>query len=59
MAPNHTQNLNARLSRRERPGRPAARPAPDWRPSAIESAPPPVRIVGARRRYPRGYLVNV
>ncbi len=56
-----TQNLNARLSRREQGSegrRPAPRSSPATSPSAIRSSAPPVRIVGVAGRFQRRYLVN-
>ena len=59
MPPASTQNLNSKL--RPRAARPPARRpiGVNWSASAIQGSAPPVRIVGARRRYQGGYRVNI
>jgi hypothetical protein len=59
MPPTSISNLNAKL-----PARPGSEQRPEgigisWSKSAIHSSAPPVRIVGAGRRYQGGYRVNV
>jgi hypothetical protein len=60
MTPATTQNLNSKLSAAgpTAPG-PGEGVGISWSASAIHSSSPPVRIVGASRRYHGGYRVNV
>jgi hypothetical protein len=54
-----TSNLNAKLSSKPETAERSSSVGISWAATAIQSSAPPVRIVGAARRYRGGYHLSV